>query len=102
MAAVSYTHLDVYKRQGFSGMKDQYLDVLEPDTIIHVSDRDSLIRFLNTTGCYHIATKNIKAVSYTHLFICLREAGSGQLRKKAELFMSRLWIGLPYSVLGMQ
>ena len=47
--------------EGFSGIKDQYLDVLEPDTIIHVSDRDSLIRFLNTTGCYHIATKNIKA-----------------------------------------
>ena len=54
--------IDFREPQGaFNGMEDQYLDILEPDTIIHVSDRDSLIRFLNTTGCYHIATKNLKA-----------------------------------------
>lgn len=40
---------------------NQYLNILEPHTIAHVSDRGSLIRFLQTTDCYHIATKNTKA-----------------------------------------
>ena len=36
-------------------------------THLYVSDRTSLLHFLNTTDCYHIATKNLKAYQ-TYLF----------------------------------
>ena len=55
--AVSYTHLDVYKRQGGS------------NTITEVCDE------LGSAGASHVDT--FKAVSYTHLDVYKRQAQNG-------------------------
>lgn len=48
---------------------EQYLDLdgLNPEAVIRVSDRGTLIRFLHDTDCYHIATMNSQAYQ-DHLF----------------------------------
>lgn len=55
------------KDQEFLSLLERYLDQLHPDILLYVSDRISLLHFLNTTDCYHIATKNLKAYQ-TYLF----------------------------------
>ncbi|MCI7658429.1 LysR family transcriptional regulator [Anaerotignum sp.] len=55
------------KDQEFLSLSENHLDQLHPDTLLYVSDRTSLLHFLNTTDCYHIATKNLKAYQ-TYLF----------------------------------
>lgn len=55
------------KDQDFLSLSENHLDQLHPDTLLYVSDRTSLLHFLNTTDCYHIATKNLKAYQ-TYLF----------------------------------
>lgn len=42
-------------------LKEEYIDLLRPKHRVYVSDRGSLINFLQNTDCYHIATKNTKA-----------------------------------------
>lgn len=41
--------------------KAEYIDLLCSKHKVYVSDRGSLINFLQNTDCYHIATKNTKA-----------------------------------------
>ena len=49
------------KNKNFLSLEHEHLKILDPDTITYVSDRGSLLHFLNSTPSYHIATKNIKA-----------------------------------------
>lgn len=42
-------------------LKAEYIDLLRPKHRVYVSDRGSMINFLQNTDCYHIATKNTKA-----------------------------------------
>ena len=60
IAAVSYTHLDVYKRQ-VHAMAEQLMKLLKKDLVVYLSDGNTL--------------KEPTAVSYTHLDVYKRQPG---------------------------
>ena len=69
MKAVSYTHLDVYKRQG-----EELIRTNNPQSGIIKGGLFMKIRLLSTVIC--AAMVSTMAVSYTHLDVYKRQVGS--------------------------
>ena len=69
-APVSYTHLDVYKRQGIARalvMEPEFIVADEPISALDVSIRAQVLNLLN----------EMKTVSYTHLDVYKRQLPFG-------------------------